>query len=307
MEIDKAKGYRELVEHGTPSFPMQIYKNEFRWYVGHLIGWHWHPELELSVVLSGEVDIFINNMSYRLTAGEGFFINTNAMHLQSAPDGCGEFPVVATICFLPEFIGDCGEDLIYRKYIMPIVSDKSLRCLKLSPETPWQRDIISAVLRICSTASEKKYGYELRCRNLIGEIWSELSENIAEVQSVPPDRRTLVREKRLKKMLSYIYGSYQNNITVEDIAGAANISRSECCRCFRETIGRKPVEFLNEYRLKKAVELLVSTDMPITEICFACGYGHISYFGKLFRESYGVSPREYRNSMCGDSSQHGAG
>ena len=63
MEIDKAKGYRELVEHGTPSFPMQIYKNEFRWYVGHLIGWHWHPELELSVVLSGEVDIFINNMS----------------------------------------------------------------------------------------------------------------------------------------------------------------------------------------------------------------------------------------------------
>jgi len=86
------------------------------------------------------------------------------------------------------------------------------------------------VLRICSTASEKKYGYELRCRNLIGEIWSELSENIAEVQSTPPDRRTLVREKRLKKMLSYIYGSYQNNITVEDIAGAANISRSECCR-----------------------------------------------------------------------------
>jgi len=67
------------------------------------------------------------------------------------------------------------------------------------------------------------------------------------------------------------------------------------------------VEFLNEYRLKKAVELLVSTDMPITEVCFACGYEHISYFGKLFRECYGVSPREYRNSMGGDSSQHGTG
>ena len=60
-------------------------------------------------------------------------------------------------------------------------------------------------------------------------------------------------------------------------------------------IGKKPVSFLNEYRLKKSLELLMTTDMQITEVCLACGFGHISYFGKLFREAYGMSPREYRS------------
>ena len=100
-------------------------------------------------------------------------------------------------------------------------------------------------------------------------------------------------------MLSYIYENYQNETAVEDIARAANISKSECFRCFRTMIGKKPVAFLNEYRLKKALELLSATDMQITEVCLACGFGHISYFGKLFREAYGMSPREYRNQGFG--------
>ena len=96
-------------------------------------------------------------------------------------------------------------------------------------------------------------------------------------------------------MLSFIYENYQNEISVEDIANAANISKSECFRCFRSMIEKKPIEFLNEYRLKKALELLTAADMPVTEVSLSCGFGHISYFGKLFREVYGMSPREYRN------------
>lgn len=286
--------FRESAVHGTPSYPMQAYINHFRWCPEHLIGWHWHPELEFSVVLSGEVEIFINNTSYTLTAGEGFFINTNAMHKQAALAD-KEYPVLATICFLPDFIGDCGEDLIYRKYVLPIIGDKSLRCMKLSRENEWQSVMIDAVRKICDISEKHRFGYELRCRDLIGELWCSLAENIGEASPAPVDRRTITNEKRLKTMLSYIYASYQNDITVEDIARAANISKSECFRCFRSMIGKKPVSFLNEYRLKKSLELLMTTDMQITEVCLACGFGHISYFGKLFREAYGMSPREYRS------------
>lgn len=286
---------RELTPHGTPNFPMQVYINHFRWCPEHLIGWHWHPELELSVVLSGEIEISANNTSCRLTAGEGVFINTNAIHRQTALFVGGEYPVLATICFLPEFIGDCGGELIFRKYVLPIIGDKSLRCMKLSPENEWQRSIIETVKRVCEISEGQCFGYELRCRDLIGELWCSLAENIGEAPTAPIDRRTITNEKRLKIMLSYIYSAYQNDISVEDIARSANISKSECFRCFRSMIGKKPVAFLNEYRLKRALELLTTTDMQITEICLACGFGHISYFGKLFRETYGMSPREYRN------------
>lgn len=287
--------FRESAVHGTPDYPMQAYINHFRWCPEHLIGWHWHPEIELSVVLSGEVEIFINNTGYKLTAGEGFFINKGVMHKQAAVPVSGEYPVLATICFLPDFIGDCGGDLIYRKYVLPVISDKTLRCLKLSAENEWQSGITESVKKVCELSEEQRFGYELRCRDLIGEIWCSLAENIGETPPTPADRRTITGEKRLKKMLSYIYANYQNELTVEDIAGAASISKSECFRCFRSMIGKKPVAFLNEYRLKKALELLTSTDMQITEICLACGFGHISYFGKLFRETYGMSPREYRS------------
>ncbi|MGN1415860.1 MAG: helix-turn-helix domain-containing protein [Oscillospiraceae bacterium] len=293
------KDFRELTPHGTPSYPMQVYINDFVWYPEHTIGWHWHPEVELSVVLSGEVEIFINNTSYRLTAGEGFFINTNAMHKQAAIAVSGEYPVLATICFLPDFIGDCGEELIYRKYVLPIISDKALRCMRLSADNEWQQGIIETVRRVCELSEEQRFGYELRCRDLIGELWCSLAENIGEAPSTPIDRRTIIGEKRLKTMLSYIYSSYQNELTVEDIACSASISKSECFRCFRSMIGKKPVAFLNEYRLKKALELLNTTDMQITEVCLACGFGHISYFGKLFRETYGMSPREYRSRGAG--------
>lgn len=286
---------RESAVHGTPGFPMQAYINHFRWCPEHLIGWHWHPELELSAVLSGEVEIFVNNTGYKLTAGEGFFINTGAMHKQAAVPVDGEYPVLATICFLPDFIGGCGEDLIFRKYVLPVIRDKSLRCMKLSPENEWQSRIIGAVQRVCELSAEQRFGYELRCRDLIGEMWCSLAENIGEAPLIPADRRTITGEKRLKKMLSYIYSNFQNEITVEDIARAASISKSECFRCFRLMIGKKPVAFLNEYRLKKSLELLTATDMQITEVCLACGFGHISYFGKLFRDTYGMSPREYRS------------
>ncbi|MGN0553722.1 MAG: helix-turn-helix domain-containing protein [Oscillospiraceae bacterium] len=291
----EAKELREATMHGTPDYPMQAYVNHFRWCPEHLIGWHWHPELELSVVLSGEVEIFINNAVYKLTAGEGFFINKNALHKQAAVSEGEEYPVLATICFLPDFIGDCGGDLIYHRYVLPIISDKALRCMKLSPENGWQNEIIEAVKKVCELSEEQRFGYELRCRDLIGELWCSLAENIGEAPSAPIDCRTITNEKRMKKMLSYIYENYQNEITVDDIAGAASISKSECFRCFRSMIGKKPVEFLNKFRLKKSMELLTTTDMQITEVCLACGFGHISYFGKLFRESYGMSPREYRS------------
>lgn len=210
---------------------------------------------------------------------------------------CGEYPVLETICFLPDFIGDCGGELIYRKYVLPLIDSNSPRCFKLSSDISWQFDIIEQIRKIHDFSEKRDFGYELRCRNAMGELWYFLAANVGEYPQAIADRKTLVKEKRLKEMLSYIYVNYRNEISVEDIARAANISKGECFRCFRSVIGKKPIVFLNEYRLKKASDLLATTDMQITEICIECGFGHISYFGKLFRRVYGMSPREYRSTL----------
>lgn len=285
--------YREAVIHGTPRFPMRVYENDFSWYVNNIIDWHWHPELEFAAVLSGKVICTIGDEVIEAAEGEGFFINANTLHMERPADG--NWPHMVTVCFRPEFIGDCGSDLIYEKYISPFLDGNAPRGMKLTGEILWQGKILSAVRELFSMSVSKEWGHELKCRNIVSEMWYGLAVNLrpevlggAETQPGSP------QEKRLKDMIEFIHENYRSELSVQDIARSANISLSECFRCFRELIGSQPMTYLNDYRLRKAAELLLGTDMQITEVCFACGFNHISYFGKVFRKCYGVTPRQFR-------------
>ncbi|MCD7810793.1 MAG: AraC family transcriptional regulator [Ruminococcus sp.] len=290
------KQFREAASHGNPQFPMKIYKNDFSWYVNRTIDWHWHPEIEIAAVISGRVTCFINDTKIDLHEGEGFFINSNTMH-KEIPFDDSEQPIMTTVCFLPDFIGDCGSDLISRKYIRPIVSDSSLKGIKLSDEIPWQGEMLDIVKRMLELSDCKSWGYELKCRNMLSELWYSLALNLhKEPPNTAVNHKMNVNEKRLKDMLSFIHSNFQRDITIDEIAKSANISKSECFRCFKSMIDKKPVTYLNEYRLKHAVDLLLTTDMQITEICFACGFNHISYFGKVFRQYYGMTPKQFRKN-----------
>ncbi len=66
-------------------------------------------------------------------------------------------------------------------------------------------------------------------------------------------------------------------------------------RSFRKNLNQSPIEYLISYRLNEAKKLLRSSELPITEICYECGFSDSSYFGKAFRKAYGLSPREYRS------------
>lgn len=289
--------FRESIVHGTPQFPMQVYENDFDWYTNRIIDWHWHPEFEFAVVLSGEVLCCINDTCIEVHEGEGFFINSNTMHMER-PAHEGEKPLMTTVCFLSDFIGDCGGDLIYRKFVRPILRNTDFKGMKLSPETEWQGRSLEIVRQLFELSQSRTWGYELQYRNMIGELWYLLAVNLyGEENNSTSGRKSGLNEKRLKDMITFIQENFQRELSVDEIARSANISKSECFRCFRSMIDRKPIEFLTEYRLKTAAKLLKTTDMQITEICFSCGFNHMSYFGKLFRRFYGMSPKEFRNCV----------
>ena len=98
-------------------------------------------------------------------------------------------------------------------------------------------------------------------------------------------------------MISYIQEHFADNIAIRDLTEYAHVSRSECFRSFRRYTGKKPMEYINEYRLIQAAGLLKESDLSVAEIGSACGFGSSSYFGKLFKEKYGVPPLGYRQGM----------
>lgn len=99
----------------------------------------------------------------------------------------------------------------------------------------------------------------------------------------------------MRKFLRYIETYYMYDISLEDMAASANVSKSEILRCFKTTLRTTPYKYLMDYRLQKAAELLTETDMPIGEIASRIGFGQQGYFGKRFKEKMGCSPGEYRD------------
>lgn len=81
-----------------------------------------------------------------------------------------------------------------------------------------------------------------------------------------------------------------------DLAEQAGMSSFHFLRIFRETFGQTPHRLSVEFRLKRAKALLVETDLPVTQICFECGYESLGSFSHLFQKNAGVSPRQYRTN-----------
>ncbi len=99
----------------------------------------------------------------------------------------------------------------------------------------------------------------------------------------------------IKEAINYIEQNFQNNITIEDVASVCGINRSYLGKIFKKNTGQSPQEFLMNYRMVKAAELLKLTSLSIADIGSAIGYENQLHFSRAFKNIYGVSPREWRN------------
>ena len=104
-----------------------------------------------------------------------------------------------------------------------------------------------------------------------------------------------MRDFYIKEAISYIEQNFQNDISVEDIAGFCSLNRSYFGKIFRDALGKSPQEFLINYRMSKAAELLKLTELSIGDISNAVGYPSQLHFSRAFKKIHGISPRQWRN------------
>ncbi len=87
------------------------------------------------------------------------------------------------------------------------------------------------------------------------------------------------------------------NVPKSNVLHAAGLSERECNRCFRKTVQITPIEYLNQFRIRMAAQMLVHTDQSILSIADFCGFQSASYFGKVFKKITGKTPYEYNTSI----------
>ena len=100
---------------------------------------------------------------------------------------------------------------------------------------------------------------------------------------------------KIKVVLKYIENNYMNRISIADIAATVDFSESHFMRYFKETMGTSFVDYLRDYRLTMASRLLTTSDSAILDIASETGFDNLSYFNRVFKKKYGMTPRQFRS------------
>ena len=130
--------------------------------------------------------------------------------------------------------------------------------------------------------------------HLIGHLYLFMDYLLQSAKSTKLVSSGRMSDYYIKEAINYIEQNFQNNISIEDIATVCGINRSYLGKIFRNSIGRSPQEFLMNYRMVKATELLKLTSLSIADISSAVGYENQLHFSRAFKNIYGISPREWR-------------
>ena len=95
------------------------------------------------------------------------------------------------------------------------------------------------------------------------------------------------------RAISYIKDHLENDLSLASISAYAGLSPTYFHNLFKKYTGKTLREYIEEQRIKKSTELLVSTDMTLASIAYACGFSSQSYFSYAFKRKTDMTPREY--------------
>ena len=131
---------------------------------------------------------------------------------------------------------------------------------------------------------------DILLQSLILKLIYILSENSASIIKSTPKSNN---HKTIERTLEYINNNLSADLTLERLASAANFNAIYFHKLFKASTGKTLHEYVEDQRIKKSINLLISTNMTLAEIAYECGFSSQSYFSYAFKKKIGSAPREY--------------
>jgi AraC-like DNA-binding protein len=101
-------------------------------------------------------------------------------------------------------------------------------------------------------------------------------------------------ERMVEEAIAYIDGHYMNPLTLGELAELYAMTTNRFSYFFHKHTGFRPIDYLVNYRMERACDLLKAGNFPIRDIAVSVGYDNPLYFSRLFKKKFGVSPSAYR-------------
>ena len=251
--------------------------------------WHMHEEYELVYVKNGNGRLQVGDYYSTYTDGILIFLGPNIPHM---PFTNFDYPDNE------EVVVQFKETLIIRQLAEFPEFQKVLQLCRKSHsgllfDDRTQKHIGSAMLGITSLPGP------LRLCKLL-EVLIRLSENSGyEILNVIGMNFSGRQNdyNRMNIIYDFVADNFKNDIRISDVADKVGLTPNSFCRFFKKINQKSFVQFVNEFRINKSVELMTAKNLSISQIMFESGYNDPSYFNKQFRKLKGESPSQYRSMI----------
>lgn len=243
---------------------------------------HWHEFMEIEFVSKGSGTHMINNQAYSLERGSIYIVTPSDFHyLNCYPENWLELWNVAfDISVLSPEIAEL------------ISSSKNILQAKFSEELT--KSVEEAFIYCKKAFDERKKLSPLIMKNEIEKIILFVIKDIEEnhrytARSIDKNLTPIIQQT-----IHYIQMHFREKIPLFETAKALNISENYLGEIFTKEMGMSYNNYVNKIRLKYSKNLLKQNDLSISQICHTSGFSTASYFSKLFYNTYGELPSEYR-------------
>lgn len=291
---------KEKQSHGTRLFPCAYYhfcNPSHRLRVRH----HWHEEVEIVYLRHGSFKLDINMEPYGTDRECFLFINSGELH--SLRSLSMEFDEQAVV-FSPSMLLFQDYDSIDESILLPLTQNKLTFPRFLDQTSPFFSAFRSCYQQISHIFSQSKEtlitGEQILTDDVISQL--QIKAGILQLIGILMEAGLMCQSPRtesqkitaIKTVLSYITDHYHEKLYVQDLASQVNMNEQYFCRFFKRSIGKTPIDYINDYRLNKVIRLLETGDAQITEIYLECGFNNMGNFQRLFKRKTGITPLQYR-------------
>lgn len=256
--------------------------------------WHFHPEVELTLIVRGRAMKFVGDAIERSVDGDLVLLGANLPHTWASDKGCNDCSSIV-IQFLPNFWGERFNALPEMRQVMHLL-DRARYGLVFTGRA---RDEVADLMHQAADAQP------------VDQLWL-LIRMLARLSRVT-DARPLSRSdatrhgqlnvsRRMRRVLDRLHADIVELPSQRELAADIGMSPQAFSRFFRRQVGKPFVQYVNEWRVGLACRNLLETDDSITDVALGSGFDNLSNFNRQFKRIVGVTPSEYR-SRTGEKHQ----
>ncbi|MEK4057144.1 AraC family transcriptional regulator [Paenibacillus sp. FSL F4-0087] len=277
-------GYVEDKEISKPIITEYCSFNE----KGSIFPPHWHEQLMILYIEKGKMILQAGNQQIIGEQGTILIVNPNVIH-----SGENINSDLAYYLFKIDLLLLLGNqpDLQQSIYTELLLKNRFLFEEKITED----EFILGSIQKMIREYEEKKEGFELVLRGLTYQILTDLirsyTKKIPEQSEIDIQYRKL---NQIKSAIKHMEKHISEKITLDDLSKVSHLSPVHFSRVFKTVSGFPPMDFLNQMRVQKAAQLLITTDKTIIEIALEVGFNDGNYFSRIFKKIKNETPSNFR-------------